>query len=99
MMCFPVVRVHSDICDANCLSDTGCQNRFLMVYIHVLRVHTGMYATGCWNRDLNNSNNNNNCIQRHSLRSFTISLLCKELSPTHTLYWLRHNRVQITCNT
>ena len=43
--------------------------------------------------------NNNNCIQRCSSRFFTISSLCWELSPTHTLKWPKHNRVQITCNT
>ena len=30
---------------------------------------------------------------------FTISSQRRELSPTHTLKWPRHNRVNITCNT
>ena len=45
------------------------------------------------------NNSNNNCIQRCSLRFFTISLLCRELSPTRTLKWPRHDRVKIGCNT
>ena len=32
-------------------------------------------------------------------KSFTISSLCRELSPTCTLKWPRYNHVQITCNT
>ena len=39
-----------------------------------------------------------NCIQRRSLRFFTISSLRRELSPTRTLKWPRHNPVQITYN-
>ena len=46
-----------------------------------------------------NNNNNSNCIQRRSLRLFTISSLCSELSPTRTLKWPRHNHVKIMCNT
>ena len=45
--------------------------------------------------------NNSNRIQRHNFRFFffTISLLCCEPSPTHTLKWPGRNYVQITCNT
>ena len=51
--------------------------------------------------------NNNDCIQRCSLRFFTIfdciqvcrSSLCRKVPPTYTLKWPRRNRVQITCNT
>ena len=49
--------------------------------------------------DNNNNNNNNNCIQRSNSRFFTISSLRREPSPTHTLKWPGHNRVQITWNT
>ena len=49
-----------------------------------------------WSPD---NNNNNNCIQRRSSRFFTNSSLRRELSPTRTLKWPRHNRVKITCNT
>ena len=37
------------------------------------------------------SNNNNNCIQRHSSRLCTISSLHREPSSTHTFKWPRHN--------
>ena len=40
--------------------------------------------------------NNNNHIQRHNLRFFTISSLHREPSPTCTLKWPGHNCVQIT---
>ena len=39
---------------------------------------------------------NNNRIQRRNSRSFTISSLRSELSPTRTLKWPVRNRVQIT---
>ena len=42
---------------------------------------------------------NNNRIQRHYSRFYTISSQRRELSPTRTLKWPRRNRVQITCNT
>ena len=42
---------------------------------------------------------NNNHIQRRNSRFFTISSLCRELSPTRTLKWPRRNQVQIMCNT
>ena len=42
---------------------------------------------------------NNNCIQRHNLGFFTISSQRRELFPTGTFKWPRHNPVQITCNT
>ena len=42
---------------------------------------------------------NDNCIQRRSSRCFTISSLCRELSPTRTFKWPWHNRVKVTCNT
>ena len=42
---------------------------------------------------------NNKCIQRRSSRFFTISSLRRELPPTRTLKWPRHNQVKITCNT
>ena len=38
-------------------------------------------------------------IQRRHSRFFTISSLGRELSPTRTLKWPRHNRVKITCCT
>ena len=44
-------------------------------------------------------NNNNNCIQRHHLRFFTISSLRHEPSPTRRLKWPRRNHVQIMRNT
>ena len=44
-------------------------------------------------------NNNSNCTQRRNSRFFTIFSLCREPSPTRTLKWPRHNRVQIMCNT
>ena len=44
-------------------------------------------------------NNNNNRIQRCYSRFFTISSQHCKLSPTRTLKWPRHDRVQITCNT
>ena len=44
-------------------------------------------------------NNNNNRIQKCNLRFFTISLLHRDLSPTRTLKWPGHIRVQITYNT
>ena len=47
----------------------------------------------------NYNNNNNNRIQRHYSRCFTISSQRRELSPTRTLKWPGRNRVQITCNT
>ena len=53
----------------------------------------------------NNNNNNNkkkkkkNRIQSRNSRLFTISSLRRERSPTRTLKWPRHNRLQITCNT
>ena len=37
------------------------------------------------NDDNNNNDNNNHHIQRRSSRFFTISSLCRELSPTRTL--------------
>ena len=41
-----------------------------------------------------------NCIQRRSSGYFSpVSSLRRELSPTRTLKFPRHNRVQITCNT
>ena len=47
-----------------------------------------------------------NCIQRRSSWFFfffffflTVSSPRRELSPTRTLMWPRHNRVKITCNT
>ena len=43
--------------------------------------------------------NNSNHIQRRCSRFFTLSSQRRELSPTHTRKWPRHNRVQITCNT
>ena len=43
--------------------------------------------------------NNNNHIQRCNSRFFTISPLCRELSPTRTLMWPGRIRVQIMCNT
>ena len=43
--------------------------------------------------------NNNNRIQRHYSRFFTISSQRHELSPTRTLKWPGRNRVQIKCNT
>ena len=45
------------------------------------------------------NNNNNNCIQRHNSRFFTISSLRRELSPTRTLKCPGRNHVQITCST
>ena len=58
-----------------------------------------MIATKGTIRDLlaapRTNNNNNNCYSRF----FTISSQRRELSPTRTLKWLGHNRVQITCNT
>ena len=45
------------------------------------------------------NNNDNVRIQRCNSRFFTISSLHCEMSPTCTLKWPRHNRVQITCNT
>ena len=45
------------------------------------------------------NNNNNNCIQRRYSRFFTISSQHRKLSPTRTLKWPGHNRVQIMCNT
>ena len=45
------------------------------------------------------SNNNNNRIQRRYSRLFTISSQRRKPSPTRTLKWPGHNRVQITCNT
>ena len=47
----------------------------------------------------NNNNNNNNLFQRRNSRFSTISSLCHEQSPTRTLKWPGHNRVQISCNT
>ena len=47
----------------------------------------------------NNNNNNSNRIQRRYSRFFTVSSQRRELSPTRTLKWPGHNRVQITCNT
>ena len=43
--------------------------------------------------------NYNNGIQWRSSRFLTISSLCRELSPIHTLKWPGHSCVQITCNT
>ena len=43
--------------------------------------------------------NNNNRIQRRHSRFSTISSLRREPSPTRTLFWPGHNRVQIMCNT
>ena len=43
-----------------------------------------------------NDNNSNNHIDRRSLRFFTVSSLCRELSPTRTLKWSGCNCVQIT---
>ena len=43
--------------------------------------------------------NNNNRIERRNSRFFTISSLRREPSPTRTLKWPGHSRVQITCNT
>ena len=34
-----------------------------------------------------------------AMRLFTIRSLCRKLSPSRTLKWPGHNRVQITCNT
>ena len=48
---------------------------------------------------LHNNNNNNNRIQRRNSRFLTISSLCHDLSPTHTLKWLGRNRVLTTRNT
>ena len=45
------------------------------------------------------SNNNNNRFERGSPRFFTISSLCRELSPTHMLKRLGRNWVQIMCST
>ena len=45
------------------------------------------------------NNNNNNRIQMHYSRFFTISSQRRELSPTCTLKWPRRNRAHITCNT
>ena len=50
-------------------------------------------------QECNNNYHNNNRIQRRYSRSFTISSLLRELSPTRTLKWPGRNRVQITCNT
>ena len=57
----------------------------------------------------NNNNNNNNddddddddddSNERRNSRFFTFPSLRRELSPTRTLKWPGHNRVQITCNT
>ena len=46
-----------------------------------------------------NNSNNNNRIQRHNLRFFTISSVHREPSPTRTLKWPGRNHVQTTCNT
>ena len=43
-------------------------------------------------------NRNNNDTERRHSRLFTISLLRLKLSPTRTLKWPGHNRVQFTCN-
>ena len=51
------------------------------------------------------NDDDDDCIQRPSLRFFTISSLRREMSPTHTLRLSRrnhvqdHNHVQIICNT
>ena len=45
------------------------------------------------------SYNNNNRIQRHNSRFFTISSLHHKLSPTPTLKWPGRNCAQIMCNT
>ena len=46
-----------------------------------------------------NKDNNNDHIEMHNSRVFTILSLCCELSPTCTLKWLGRNWVQIMCNT
>ena len=66
----------------------------LMFICHVLCVHQHTQF-----RVSKETKNNNNRIQRRSLRFLTISSLRRELSPTRTLKWPRHNRVKITCNT
>ena len=45
------------------------------------------------------NNNNDNRIEKHNLRFFTISSLRHELSPAHTFKWPGRSHVQITCNT
>ena len=60
--------------------------------LHPLPLHTSASAPSFYN-------NNNNRIQRHYSRFFTISSQHRELSPTRTLKWPGRNRVQITCNT
>ena len=42
--------------------------------------------------------NNNNRIQRHNSRLFTISSLLCEMSPAPMLKWPGRSGVQITCN-
>ena len=55
--------------------------------------------TGETRHGIDNNNNNNNRIERSNSRFFTNSSLHCEPSPTHTLKWPGHNRVQIMCNT
>ena len=43
-------------------------------------------------------NDNNNPIERWNSRSFAISSLHRELSPTRTLKWPECNHVQIMCH-
>ena len=51
------------------------------------------------NNDNNNNSSSSSSIQRRNSRSFTISSLRLEPSPTRTLKWPGRNRMQITYNT
>ena len=51
------------------------------------------------NNNDDDDNDNIDCIKRHNLRFFTISSLCREVSPTRTLKWPGRNHVQIISNT
>ena len=78
---------------------------FLVIYCKRL----GLLRLGVSIHNNNNNNNNNkqprnkqndnDSIERRDSRYFSISTLCRELSPTRTLKWLGRNRAQITCNT
>ena len=54
---------------------------------------------GTRRRRLYNNDNNNSHSERHNSRSFTMSSLHHELSPTRRVKWPGHNSVQILCNT